>query len=135
MENHAKITNRYNFVPFLLLTLITCGIYAIYTFGKIGDQLNLIAGRYDGQRTMNFWLLTLVISPITCGIAQLVWWHKTSERLSKELLRRQIPTNFSAGTYWLWCVLGTLILIGPFVYFYKLFQNMNQLIDQYNSEE
>lgn len=128
----AKIKTKYGLVKYLILTLITCGLYSIYTHAKIGDQLNLIAGRYDGKRTMNFWLLMIVIVPLTAGIGWAVWMHKISNRLGDELRRRGIDTSFGAGSFWLWNIIGLFIFIGPFIYTYKLFKNMNLLIEDYN---
>lgn len=126
------LTSRYKLAKFLLLSLITCGIYGIYTIARMGQDLNLIASPHDGKRTMSFWLLMFVVGPITLGIGFLVWYHKFSARIGAELARRGQESNFGASTFWLWNVLGTLILVGPFVYINKLCAAMNCLVDDYN---
>lgn len=121
--------SNYGLLKYILLTVLTLGIYGIYVFAKMGSNLNAIAGMHDGKNTMNYWLLALLIGPLTLGIGYLVWNHKFCARLGIELNRRQIPRNISAATYWLWNVLGILIIVGPLVYVYKLCHAMNDLID------
>ncbi len=81
---------------------------------------------------MHFCLLFFLVGPITLGIADIVWFHRISNRIGNELKRRQIAYSFSASDYWLWNVLGAAIVIGPFVYLNKLFKAMNMLSENYN---
>ncbi len=120
---------KLSFVKFILLSLITFGLYGVYVYAKMGDVLNLAASRADGQKTMNFWLLFLLVSPITLGIGGLAWHHKFCARLGRELERRNLNQKISAATYWLWGVLGIVIVVGPFVYTYKLIRAVNALAE------
>ena len=129
---HAPINAKFGLLKYILLSMITFGIYGIYSLAKVGDTLNTAAGRYDGKRTMSFWLLFFIVGPITFGIGYLVWFHKMSARLGGEMRRRGIATSFGAGTFWLWNIVGSIVVIGPFVYLYKLFGSMNKLVDNYN---
>jgi hypothetical protein len=124
-------TNR-SLLKFILLSIITLGIYALIVLYGIADDLNAIAGRYDGKKTMNFALLVFLIGPITLGIAYFVWYHKMSNRIGNELRRRGINQTFSASIFWLWYVLGSFIVIGPFVYMHKLISASNKLAGHYN---
>lgn len=128
----AQVKANFGLLKFIILSLLTFGIYGIYSFAKVGDILNSVAGRYDGKKTMSYWLLALIVSPLTLGIGGIIWFHKMSERVGGELARRNIDYSFGAGTFWLWDVLGIVILIGPLVYCHKLFTSMNLLISDYN---
>lgn len=121
-----------NLIKFLILSLITCGIYDIFWFSKVSTDINVIASRYDGKNTMHFCLMSFVLAPITCGIYALVWYHGLSERIGNELARRGINYDFGANTFWLWNVLGSLIVVGPFIYLHKLCEAMNLLSADYN---
>lgn len=44
-------------LKFLLLSLITCGIYSIVFFSSLSNDINVIVSRYDGRKTMYFALL------------------------------------------------------------------------------
>ena len=118
----------------ILLSLITFGIYALVVESHIGEELNLIAGRHDGRRTMHFCLIYFLFSWLTLGIAPIVWYHRTSDRMHGELVRRQIDYDFGATDFWLWCILGSLIVIGPYVYIYKRMKAMNLINENYNQK-
>lgn len=135
MENTAPIyqlkTNR-GLLKFILLTIITFGIYAIVLLSGISSDINLIAAKYDGKKTMHYCLIFFIFSYLTFGIAPLVWYHRLSKRIGNELKRRGIGYSFGAGSYWGWCILGTFIGVGPLVYVHKLCKAMNLLCADYN---
>lgn len=119
-------------LKYILLSLITCGIYGLVAMSGVSNDINIIASRYDGRRTMHFCLLTFIVAPITFGIGAIVWFHKISARIGNELRRRNIAYSFDAGSFWLWYVLGSLIVVGPFVYLHNMFKAMNLLSQSYN---
>ena len=125
-------TNR-GLAKVILLTIVTLGIYSIVFFSSISDDINAIAGRYDGKKTMHYCLLLFLIGPITLGIGWIVWFHRMSARVGAELTRRGIQYGFGAGTFWGWNVLGSLIVVGPFIYLHKLCRAMNRLAEDYNA--
>lgn len=147
MENNQQFTPEANantrpvgqldvnrsLLKYILLSIVTLGIYAIVKMSAITNDINIIASRYDGKKTMHYCLLFFVITPLTCGIGSLVWSHKLCNRIGGELKRRGIDYSFSASDFWLWCILGSLILVGPFVYIYKMFKSMNLLSENYNN--
>lgn len=126
-------TNK-SLLKYILLGIITLGIYPIVVMSSVSDDINAVASRYDGRKTMHYCLLFFLVAPITLGIGAIVWYHNISDRIGCELRRRGINYSFSAGTFWLWCVLGSLILVGPFIYTYKLFHSVNLLCSDYNSK-
>lgn len=42
--------------------------------------------------------------------------------------------SFGASTFWLWGILGSMIVVGPFIYTYKLLKSMNLLAADYNAK-
>ncbi len=125
-------TNRGLF-KYILLSILTFGIYGLVLFSSISTDINIIAGRYDGKRTMHYCLLVFLVGWLTLGIGFIVWYHKLSARVGGELTRRGIYYRFGAGTYWGWGFFGTLVVIGPLVYCHKLFKAMNMLSLHYNT--
>ena len=124
-------TNR-GWLKTILLSIITFGIYGLVMYSGISNDINTIASRYDGKKTMHYCLLVFIVAPITFGIAAIVWSHKISNRIGAEVKRRGIAYNFSAADFWLWNVLGSLIVIGPFVYLHKMFKAVNLMNAHYN---
>lgn len=68
-----------------------------------------------------------VTNTTTAPIGQLA----TNRGLLKYILL-SIINSFDASSYWLWGILGSLIIVGPFVYIHKLFHAMNLLSENYN---
>ena len=124
-------TNR-SLLKYILLSILTFGIYGIVVMTVLTNDVNVLASRYDGKKTMHFCLMTFVFSWLTMGIYPLIWYHKISERIGDELQRRHIYYNFGAGTFWGWNILGSLIIVGPFIYLHKLFKAVNMLCEDYN---
>ena len=90
-------TNR-GLLKFLLLSLITFGIYGIVVMTHISMEIDTIASPRDHKNTMNY-----------------------------------LGYEFGAGDFWGWGVLGSLILIGPFVFLHKLLKSMNLINESYNA--
>ncbi|MBQ4641134.1 MAG: DUF4234 domain-containing protein [Oscillospiraceae bacterium] len=127
-----QLKTKRGLLKFILLSLITFGIYALVFYSKISTDINLIASRYDGKKTMHYCLLIFIVAPITLGIGSIVWIHRISNRIGNELSRRGIDYSFGASDFWLWNVLGSLIFVGPFVYLHKFCKAMNLLCADYN---
>lgn len=127
----ALPTNR-SLTKFILLGLITFGIYGIYVTARSGDDLNTLGTPLDGARTMNFWLMALVINIITLGIGSWVWWSNSSGRIGRQMQARGLAPTVNSGTFWLWGFLGSLIIVGPFIFLYKWLHAMNSLCADFN---
>ena len=125
------LTTRRGLLKWILLNIITLGIYSLYFMYSIKRDLNIIADNHNGSRTMGLIALCL-LTVITFGIATIVWWHKISARIGREQVYRGLEKTFGASTFWLWQVLGAMIIIGPFVYIYKLCKAMNAICADYN---
>ena len=154
-------TNR-SFLKYVLLSIVTCGIYGIICFYDISKDINTIASRYDNKKTMNY-VLAWILSSVTFGISLIVWYHKISSRIGCELQRRNYDYKFSASTYWIFnfvfiipsfifafivgvisssepsttlsaitYILSLISSLGPYIYMYKLFKAMNLLSESYN---
>lgn len=127
-----QLNTKRGLVKFILLSVITFGIYGIVAMSGVSSDINIVAGRYDGKKTMHYCLVLFIFSWLTCGIVPIVWFHKISARMSNELERRGIAYSFGAADYWLWDVLGSIIVVGPFIYIHKFFKAMNLLNADYN---
>lgn len=102
--------------------------------GDVKRQHGYQYDRKQIRRQENHALLPVlfIFSWLTLGIVPLVWNHKISDRIGAELTRRGIDYQFGAGTFWGWGILGSLILVGPFIYTHKLLTAMNLLSADYN---
>lgn len=115
----------------VLLGILTLGIYPTVIWSRMVTELNLAASRHDGKRTMPYLAMMLLV-PLTLTVYMFVWFHGFCRRVGNELQRRRIDYTFGARDFWLWNILGSLILVGPFVYIHKLMKAMNLINGDFN---
>ena len=127
-----QLNTRRGLLKLILLTIVTFGIYPLVFFSGISEDINLIASRFDGKKTMHYCLMAFIVGPLTFGFGFIAWFHNLSSRMGNELARRGIAYSFGATDYWLWNVLGSLIVVGPFVYLHKLAKASVLLAQDYN---
>lgn len=121
-----------NLLTYILLSIFTCGIYNIVFYSDLGDDVNFIARPRDGKHLMHYCLMYFLVGPFTCGIYMFVWFHSLSARIGNEARARGIATSFGAGSFWLWYVIGSFFIVGPFIYIYQLCSTMNMISEDYN---
>jgi hypothetical protein len=129
-----KLRTSRGLLKMIFLGFITLGIYPLIVESHIGEELNMVASPHDGRHTMHFCLIFFLLSWLTFGIATFVWYHRTSDRMDYELARRNIDYAFGSLDFWLWCILGSLIVIGPYVYIHKRMKAMNLINEDYNQK-
>ena len=123
--------HRRSAILFVILNILTLGIYGLVVMSHISQEINTIATDYD-HKTTPFYCLAAFLSVITFGIYGIIYMNALSARIGRELRRRSIVYKFDEGSYWGWSIFGTLILIGPIIYLHKLFKAMKKLIEDYN---
>lgn len=96
-----QLPTKRSLVKMLIFSILTLGIYPMVIWSRLVTELNLSASRYDGERSMPFFGM-LLLMPFTLGIHSLVWMHKLCRRIGAELQRRCITCNFSAKDFWIW---------------------------------
>lgn len=86
-----------------LLTIITCGIYGIFWFINIVDDLNYASGHTEEQSGV----MVFIFSIITCNIYFLYWMYKAGDKVNEMKRRNGLPQDGSSGIlYLLCCFLG-----------------------------
>ena len=63
----------------IILSIVTCGIYAIYWFIKLTDEMNFVTGTQQDTSGGVAFLLSLV----TCGIYTYYWMWKQGDKIDK----------------------------------------------------
>jgi hypothetical protein len=115
---------------FILLSMITGGIYGFWRIHILAKDLNLMC-EGDGKKTRGF-LAYFFLGLITAGIYDLVWLFMVGDRLQDNAKRYNITIKESGSTVLLWFLLGAFIVIGPFIALHIIFKNTNALADEYN---
>lgn len=118
-------------LSYILLSLITCGIYSYYFIYKMAADVN-VACEGDGQETAGL-VAFILLSFITCGIYAWFWYYKLGNRLAANAPRYGLTFQENGTTVLLWLLFGSILCgIGPFVAMYILIKNTNQICNAYN---
>lgn len=98
----------------IVLTVVTCGLYGLYWFVVLTDDVNELCG--EPQATSG--ALALVFSLVTCGLYTLYWAYKMGERICAAKLSRGMLADSNTGILYL-----VLCLFGVGIVAYALMQN------------
>lgn len=98
----------------IVLTIITCGIYGIYWFICLVNELNIASD--EPQATSGG--MVFLLSIVTCGIYLLFWMYKAGEKINKAKAMRGMPTDSNSGILYL-----VLSLFGLDIVAYALIQS------------
>lgn len=99
-----QLPTKRSLVKMIFLSILTLGIYPMVIWSRLVGEVNMVASRYDGERSMSFFGMVM-LSPLTLGIHSLVWMHKLCRRIGAELQRRGISYRFGAKDFWLFNML------------------------------
>ena len=123
-------TNR-SLLTLILLSIVTFGIYSLYFWSKYAEDMNIVCNG-DGTHTRGI-LARIIFSILTLGIYELVWMYGVGERIAINSFKRNIYCNASGSSVLMWYILGSFILIGPFVAMHKMISGLNALCSNYNA--
>ena len=123
-------TNR-SLLVFFLLSIVTLGIYSLFFWHGYARDMNIVCAN-DGKKTRGI-LAMIVFSLLTFGIYGLVWMYGVGDRIAFNSHKRGIYNNTTGSNVLLWNILGSFILIGPFVALHKLIDGLNKLSSDYNA--
>lgn len=122
-----------NLVTYILLSIVTCGIYSYYFIYKIAADVN-VACEGDGKSTGGL-VQFILLSFITCGIYAWVWYYGLGNRLWENASRYGLNFTENGTTVLLWLIFGSLICgLGQFFAMYILIKNTNAICDAYNRQ-
>lgn len=118
-------------VMYILLSLITCGIYPLYFIYKIADDVNTMC-EGDGEKTSGL-LMYFLLTIVTCGFYPLYWYYKIGNRIQKNGPRYGVAIQENGTTILLWQIVGALLCgLGPLIAMHILMKITNQLAMAYN---
>lgn len=126
-----KLSTDRSMWKLMILNILTLGIYSIIFFMPLSLDLDKVDPPREQGKTMSF-LTAYILSLFTFSFVITVWHFLIAGRIEDALSRRDIDYNFGKGEFWKWYIFGSLILVGPFIYFHKLCKAMNLLCENYN---
>ena len=116
---------------FILLNLVTCGLYSCYFIYSLARDLN-VACDGDGRNTAGL-LKFILLSFITCGIYSLFWHYSVGNRLAANAPRYGMSFQENGTTILLWVLIGSLLCgLGSLVAVHIIIKNSNMICGAYN---
>ena len=126
-----RIQTDRSIVMYILLTIVTCGIYGYYFIYKLAEDVNEMC-KEDGQKTGGL-AAFILLSLVTCGIYAYYWYYQIANRIQLNGPRYGITVQESGTTILLWCLIGLLLCgIGPLVAMHFIIKNTNAMAVAYN---
>ncbi len=110
------MVNKRDIAISVILSIVTCGIYGIYWFICLVDDMNRLAAQHGVEGTGQSGGLTFLLTLVTCGIYGLIWAFRVGEMLDKIKYTRGIPASNGGVLYLILFLLGGIIA-------YALIQN------------
>lgn len=115
------MVKKKNIGLYIVLSIITCGLFSLYWLYCIADDMNTLNKE---QNTATSAGMVLLFSIITCGIYQLYWFYKTGEKINGIHMKNGDP---SGNLHILYLVLG---IFGLGIISYALIQSeINKVAD------
>ena len=93
-----------NIVTYVLLTIVTFGIYGYYFLYKLAEDVNVMC-QGDGKKTPGL-LEFILLSFITCGFYAFYWYYELGNRIQANAPRYGLSFQESGTTVLLWCIVG-----------------------------
>ncbi len=100
-----------NIALYVILSVVTGGIFGLYWFVTLTDDTNAICGEEGTSGVM-----ALVLTIVTCGIYGLYWAYKCGEKVDKAHQNRGEATSNGGVLYLILYIFGGIIA-------YALIQN------------
>lgn len=72
---------------YLILSMVTCGLFAIYWFIVLTDDVDAVTGQPGVGGGMSF-----LFALLSCGIYYFYWAYKTGEKLDQARMANGIPS-------------------------------------------
>ncbi len=104
----------------IILTFVTCGIYGIYWFIVMTDEMNLSSNKPNPTSGG----MAFLFSMLTCGIYSYYWAYTMGDQVDMLKANRGVQSSNTGILYLLLCIFGLSIVT------YALLQNeLNTMYD------
>lgn len=119
-----------NFWMFLLLSIITFGIYSLFFWYQFTEDLNIMCK--DDNKPLPNLFIVIILSIITCGIYTFFWYYNLGDKMQRAGNSRGILIPESGSSILLWMLFGSFLCgIGQFIGLYLIIKNFNLLAENY----
>lgn len=119
-------------IGWLLLSLVTCGIYSFYFLYCLARDVNTLC-QDDGDYTPGL-AEFILLSFVTCGFYAYYWYYKIGNRLQANAPCYGLVFQENGTTVLLWQIFGALLCgLGPIFAMNIIINNTNAMATAYNT--
>lgn len=119
-------------IGWLLLSLVTCGIYSFYFLYCLARDVNTLC-QDDGDYTPGL-AEFILLSFVTCGFYAYYWYYKIGNRPQANAPRYGLVFQENGTTVLLWQIFGALLCgLGPIFAMNIIINNTNAMATAYNT--
>ena len=119
-------------IGWLLLSLVTCGIYSFYFLYCLARDVNTLC-QDDGDYTPGL-AEFILLSFVTCGFYAYYWYYKIGNRLQANAPHYGLVFQENGTTVLLWQIFGALLCgLGPIFAMNIVINNTNAMATAYNT--
>ena len=128
---YAPIKTDRGVIGWLLLSIVTCGIYSYYFLYCLARDINVMC-QDDGDFTPGI-AAFILLSFVTCGFYALYWYYKIGNRLQANAPRYGLVFQENGTTILMWQIVGALLCcLGPIFAMNIIIKNTNAMATAYN---
>lgn len=129
---YAPIKTDRGVIGWLLLSIVTCGIYSYYFLHCLARDINVMC-QDDGDSTPGI-AAFILLSFVTCGFYALYWYYKIGNRLQANAPRYGLVFQENGTTILMWQIVGALLCgLGPIFAMNIIIKNTNAMATVYNT--
>lgn len=129
---YAPIKTDRGVIGWLLLSIVTCGIYSYYFLYCLARDINVMC-QDDGDSTPGL-AAFILLSFVTCGFYGLYWYYKIGNRLQANAPRYGLMFQENGTTVLMWQIVGALLCgLGPIFAMNIIIKNTNAMATAYNT--
>lgn len=119
-------------IGWLLLSIVTCGIYSYYFLYCLARDINVMC-QDDGDSTPGL-AAFILLSFVTCGFYALYWYYKIGNRLQANAPRYGLVFQENGTTILMWQIVGALLCgLGSIFAMNIIIKNTNAMATVYNT--
>lgn len=129
---YAPIKTDRGVIGWLLLSIVTCGIYSYYFLYCLARDINVMC-QDDGDSTPGL-AAFILLSFVTCGFYAYYWYYKIGNRLQANAPRYGLMFQENGTTILMWQIIGVLLCgLGPIFAMNIIIKNTNAIATVYNT--
>lgn len=119
-----------NGVLFVFLNIITVSFFSLYCLTLVAKDVN----SFSKKKLPPYWVMWL-LGFVTLGIVPIVYEATIAKRVAEKAEEVGVKCTTGFASFFNWTFFGSLIIVGPWIAFGKLYATLNRLLSVLNQKE